>query len=41
MTDGPVLDIRDLSIVYRTAGGDVRAVHEVNLALSPGDFFLL
>ena len=37
MTTGPVLDIRDLSIVYRTPGGDVRAVHEVNLALSPGE----
>jgi oligopeptide/dipeptide ABC transporter ATP-binding protein len=37
MTTGPVLDIRDLSIVYRTPRGDVRAVHEVNLALSPGE----
>jgi peptide/nickel transport system ATP-binding protein len=37
MTAGPVLDIRDLSIVYRTPRGDVRAVHEVNLALSPGE----
>jgi peptide/nickel transport system ATP-binding protein len=36
-TTGPVLDIRDLSIVYRTPGGDVRAVHEVNLALHPGE----
>jgi oligopeptide/dipeptide ABC transporter ATP-binding protein len=36
-TAGPVLDIRDLSIVYRTPGGDVRAVHEVNLALHPGE----
>jgi oligopeptide/dipeptide ABC transporter ATP-binding protein len=37
MTAGPVLDIRDLSIVYRTPGGEVRAVHEVNLALQPGE----
>jgi peptide/nickel transport system ATP-binding protein len=37
MTAGPVLDIRDFSIVYRTPGGDVRAVHEVNLALNPGE----
>jgi oligopeptide/dipeptide ABC transporter ATP-binding protein len=37
MTGGPVLDIRDLSIVYRTPGGEVRAVHEVNLALQPGE----
>jgi len=37
MTARPVLDIRDLSIAYRTPGGDVRAVHEVNLALNPGE----
>jgi oligopeptide/dipeptide ABC transporter ATP-binding protein len=37
MTAGPVLDIRDLSIVYRTPVGDVQAVHEVNLALQPGE----
>src|SRR5215468_11324189 len=37
MTAEPVLDIRDFSIVYRTPTGDVRAVHEVNLALSPGE----
>ncbi len=34
---GPVLDIRDLSIVYRTPAGDVWAVHEVNLALNAGE----
>jgi peptide/nickel transport system ATP-binding protein len=34
---GPALDIRDLSIVYRTPAGDVRAVHEVNLALNAGE----
>src|ERR1700749_2462747 len=32
----PVLDIRDLSVVYRTPGGDVRAVDKVNLSLAPG-----
>jgi len=32
----PVLDIRDLSIVYRSDGGDVRAVRDVDLALRPG-----
>jgi oligopeptide/dipeptide ABC transporter ATP-binding protein len=34
---GPVLDIKDLSVVYRTAGGDVLAVNRVNLALAPGE----
>jgi oligopeptide/dipeptide ABC transporter ATP-binding protein len=33
----PVLDIRDLSIVYRTPAGDVRAVDHVNLALGAGE----
>jgi peptide/nickel transport system ATP-binding protein len=33
----PVLDIRDLSVVYRTPGGDVRAVDQVNLSLAPGE----
>ena len=33
----PVLDIADLSVVYRTVGGDVRAVNHVNLALAPGE----
>ncbi len=37
MTTGTVLDIRDFSVVYRTPGGDVRAVHEVNLALHAGE----
>ena len=32
----PVLDIRDLSIVYRSDAGDVRAVRNVDLALHPG-----
>jgi oligopeptide/dipeptide ABC transporter ATP-binding protein len=34
---GPVLDIRDFSVVYRTPGGDVRAVSQVNLALHTGE----
>ena len=33
----PVLDIKDLSVSYRTADGDVRAVSHVNLALHPGE----
>src|SRR6266576_6335732 len=33
----PVLDIRDLSVVYRAPGGDVRAVDKVNLSLAPGE----
>jgi oligopeptide/dipeptide ABC transporter ATP-binding protein len=34
---GPVLDIRDFSVVYRTRGADVRAADHVNLALYPGE----
>ncbi len=37
MTAGPVLDIRDFSVVYRTPSGDVPAVREVNLALHAGE----
>ncbi|HET9081139.1 MAG TPA: ABC transporter ATP-binding protein [Trebonia sp.] len=33
----PILDISDLSVVYRTLGGDVRAVEGVNLTLSAGE----
>jgi oligopeptide/dipeptide ABC transporter ATP-binding protein len=33
----PVLEIRDLSVAYRTPSGDVRAVSHVNLSLSPGE----
>ncbi|MGH3256295.1 MAG: ABC transporter ATP-binding protein [Streptosporangiaceae bacterium] len=33
----PVLDIRDFSVVYRTPGGDVRAVDRVNLSLAVGE----
>jgi len=33
----PVLDITDFSVVYRTPGGDVRAVSQVNLALHKGE----
>ena len=32
-----VLEIRDLSVVYRTSGGDVRAVDRVNLDLAAGE----
>jgi oligopeptide/dipeptide ABC transporter ATP-binding protein len=33
----PVLEISDLSVVYRTEGGDVGAVQHVNLSLNPGE----
>jgi peptide/nickel transport system ATP-binding protein len=33
----PVLDISDFSVVYRTPGGDVRAVSDVSLALHSGE----
>jgi peptide/nickel transport system ATP-binding protein len=33
----PVLDIKDLSIAYRTPGGDVRAASHVNLTLDKGE----
>src|SRR5215472_12159031 len=33
----PVLDIRDLSIAYRTPGGDVQAASHVNLTLNKGE----
>jgi peptide/nickel transport system ATP-binding protein len=33
----PVLDIRDFSVVYRTPGGDVRAVDRVNISLGAGE----
>ena len=36
-SSSPVLDIRDLSVVYRTPSGDVRAVDHVNLALGAGE----
>ena len=36
-TQKPVLDIRDLSIAYRSEAGDVRAVRDVSLALRPGE----
>ena len=35
-TRQPLLDIRDLSIAYRSADGDTRAVRGVDLALHPG-----
>jgi peptide/nickel transport system ATP-binding protein len=33
----PILDIKDLSIAYRTPGGDVRAASHVNLTLNKGE----
>jgi oligopeptide/dipeptide ABC transporter ATP-binding protein len=33
----PILEIKDLSVSYRTPSGDVRAVSHVNLTLSPGE----
>jgi peptide/nickel transport system ATP-binding protein len=36
-TPQPVLDIRDLSIAYRSGTGDVRAVRHVDLALGRGE----
>jgi peptide/nickel transport system ATP-binding protein len=33
----PILEISDLSVVYRTPGGDVRAVEGVNLTLNAGE----
>ena len=33
----PVLSIRDLSVVYRTLAGDVRAVDKVTIDLHPGE----
>jgi peptide/nickel transport system ATP-binding protein len=37
MTGEPVLEITDLSVVYRTPTGDVRAVDQVNLTLHRGE----
>ena len=34
---GPILAIDNLSVVYRTPSGDVRAVERVNLTLNPGE----
>ncbi len=33
----PVLEIRDFSVVYRTPGGDVRAVDQFNLDINAGE----
>src|SRR5215468_10566425 len=33
----PVLEIKDLSVAYRTPGGDVRAASRVNLSLNKGE----
>jgi len=37
MTGDTVLEISDLSVVYRTPAGDVRAVDQVNLSLHTGE----
>jgi peptide/nickel transport system ATP-binding protein len=36
-TTGPVLAIEGFCVAYRTPGGDVRAVNDVNLSLAPGE----
>ena len=33
----PILEISDLSVAYRTPGGDVRAVEHVSLTLNAGE----
>ena len=33
----PILEMSDLSVAYQSAGGDVRAVEQVNLSLHPGE----
>ncbi|MFD2415814.1 dipeptide ABC transporter ATP-binding protein [Amycolatopsis pigmentata] len=33
----PLLELKNLNVTYRTAGGDVPAVKDVNLRLDPGD----
>jgi peptide/nickel transport system ATP-binding protein len=33
----PILEINDLSVVYKTPGGDVHAVENVSLELNPGE----
>jgi oligopeptide/dipeptide ABC transporter ATP-binding protein len=33
----PILEISNLSVAYRTQGGDVRAVEQVSLTLNPGE----
>jgi peptide/nickel transport system ATP-binding protein len=33
----PILEISDLSVAYRTPGGDVHAVEQVNLTLNAGE----
>ena len=37
ISNGPVLEISDFSVAYRTPGGDVRAVEHVNLSLNPNE----
>ncbi len=35
--DEPILEVSDFSVVYRTPGGDVKAVDKVNLSLHAGE----
>jgi len=37
MSNGPVLEIADFSVAYRTPSGDVRAVEHINLSLHTGE----
>ena len=34
----PVIDIQDLSLVFKTADGPVNALHEISLKVQRGDF---
>ena len=36
-TGEPILEVRHLSVVFHTSVGDVRAVRDVSLTLTPGE----
>src|SRR5690349_17747515 len=38
---GPVVDVRRASVVYPSADAPVRALHEVDLSIAPGEFVSL